>query len=61
MELSFIILAIGIAFWINQPSIDKDKLKLVIKSIDTELNKEFTKRDNKIKELENRIKILEGK
>ena len=52
MEFAFLILTIGIVFWINQPSIDKDKLKDIAKSIDKELSKEFKKRDDRILELE---------
>jgi len=54
-----IILVIGIVFWLNQPSIDKEKLQKIIKTIDKKLNKEFKKRDDKIEYLENKIKRIE--
>jgi arsenate reductase-like glutaredoxin family protein len=59
MDFAFLILVIGVVFWINQPSIDEDKLKTIAKSIDKELTKEFKKRDDKIKELEKRTKRIE--
>jgi hypothetical protein len=59
MDLAFLIFVIGVVFWINQPSIDKDKLKIIAKSIDKELNKEFKNRDDRIKELEDRINRIE--
>lgn len=59
IDLAFLIFIIGMIFFINQPLIDKDKLKIIAKSIDEELNKEFKSRDNKIKQLEKRIKQLE--
>ena len=59
MELALIILVIGIVFLVNQPSIDKENLLKVIKTIDKELNKAFKKRDDKIEELENKIKRIE--
>lgn len=59
MELALIIFTVGIVFWINQPSISKDKLMKIAKSIDKELSEEFKKRDNKIEELEKRLKRIE--
>ena len=59
MDLAFLIFIIGVMFWLNQPSIDKDKLKNIAKTIDKELSKEFKIRDEKIKELEKRIKRIE--
>ena len=59
MEIAVIIFVIGVVFWLNQPSIDKDKLQTMVKSIDKELTKEFQKRDNKVKKLEKRVKQLE--
>jgi peptidoglycan hydrolase CwlO-like protein len=59
MELVMIILAIGIIFWINNPSIDKEKLMIVFKALNKDLTREFKKSDDKIKELEKKIKRLE--
>lgn len=61
MELVMIILVIGVVFWINQPSMDNEKLQKLIETIDRELDKEFKKRDDKIKELENEIKRIEDR
>jgi hypothetical protein len=59
IEFILLIFVIGVVFMLNSPSIDENKLKLLIKSIDKELSKEFEKRDKKIKQLEKRIIDLE--
>ena len=54
-----IILVTGIAFWLSQPYIDKDKLKTIAESVDDGLSAEFQKRDKKIEDLEKRLKRIE--
>jgi len=61
MEFILLIFVIGVVFMLNQPSIDKDKIKLIAEKIDKELSKEFDKRDKKIEDLQKRIDALENK
>lgn len=61
MELVFIILAIGVVFMMNSGRMSKDKLVEIANALEGDLIREFTKRDNKIKDLEERIEKLENK
>ena len=60
MELVFIILAIGVVFMMNSGRMSKDKLVEIANALEGDLIREFTKRDNKIKDLEERIEKLEN-
>lgn len=53
MDLAFIILAIGLAFYINRENNIIDKR--LIKELDKVLASELKKRDDRIKELEDKI------
>jgi len=61
MELAVIILAIGIAVYINSDSSEakKEILRKLVIQTDKDIKKAFNKRDEKIRSLEERVKELE--
>ena len=63
MELAIIILAIGIAVYMNSDSsgAKKEILRKLVVQVDKDIKKEFNKRDEKIRSLEKRVKELESK
>ena len=59
IEFILLIFVIGVVFMLNKPSIDKEKLIIVFKALNKDSTREFKKRDDKIIELEKKIKCIE--